>query len=121
MSVLCVAPCIVLVWVPPGLLATGSGCWVVWGLCSLNTTFFIDLVYNIVFFSSVTRWCKKFESGVDLEIDAPNTRRPKTASAKMVEKVKDLIATDVVIYARCVGTSVGAAHTILRRDLKREE
>jgi hypothetical protein len=40
----------------------------------------------------------------------------------MVEKVKDLIATDVTLktryIAKCVGISVGAAHTILRRDLK---
>ena len=57
--------------------------------------------------------------------DAPHARRPKTAtSQKMVEKVKNLVATDARFttrhIAKCVGTSisVGAAHTILRRDLK---
>ena len=55
--------------------------------------------------------------------DAPHARRPKTAtSPKLVEKVKDLIATDARFttryIAKCVGISVGAAHTILRRDLK---
>ena len=39
-------------------------------------------------FSSLTRWCKKFKSGVDSVEDAPHVRRPKTAtSQKTVEKV----------------------------------
>jgi hypothetical protein len=46
-----------------------------------------------------------------------SSSRPKTAtSPKMVEKVKDLIATRYI--AKCVGNSVLAAHTILRRVLK---
>ena len=74
---------------------------------------------NELSFSSVTRWCKKFKSGVDSVKDAPHARRPKTeASPKIVEKVKDLIATDARFttryIAKCVGISVGAAHTILR-------
>ena len=68
-------------------------------------------------FSSVTRWCKKFKSGVDSVEDAPHARRPKT-----VEKVKNLVATDARLttrhIAKCVGISVGAVHTILRHDLK---
>jgi hypothetical protein len=40
----------------------------------------------------------------------------------MVEKVKDLIATDARFttryIAKCVGNSVGAAHTILRHGLR---
>ena len=76
-----------------------------------------------LFFSSVTRWCKKFKSGVDSIEDAPHSRRPKTAtSQKIVEKVTNLVATDARFttrhIAKCVGISVGAAHTILRRDLK---
>jgi hypothetical protein len=62
---------------------------------------------------------------VDSVKDAPYARRPKTAtSPKMVEKVKDLIATNARFtttcryIAKCVGISVGASHTILRRDLK---
>jgi hypothetical protein len=35
------------VWDPPRLLATGSCCWVVWGLRSLNAAF-VDLVYHIL-------------------------------------------------------------------------
>ena len=74
-------------------------------------------------FSSVTRWCKKFKSGADSVEDAPHARRPKTAtSQKIVVKVMDLVATDARFttrhIAKCVGISVGAAHTILRRDLK---
>ena len=73
-------------------------------------------------FSSVTRGCKKFKSGVDSVKDAPHARRPKTASQKIVEKVKNMVATDARFtlrhIAKCVGISVGAAHTILRRDLK---
>ena len=74
-------------------------------------------------FSSATRWCKKFKSGVDSVEDAPHARRPKTAtSQKIVEKVMNLVATDARFttrdIAKCVGISVGAAHTILRRDLK---
>ena len=42
--------------------------------------------------------------------------------AKIVEKVTNLVATDARFtsrhIAKCVGISVGAAHTILRRDLK---
>ena len=42
--------------------------------------------------------------------------------AKLVEKVTNLVATDARFRTRhianCVGISVGAAHTILRRDLK---
>ena len=49
--------------------------------------------------------------------------RPKTAtSQKIVEKVKNLVATNARFItrhiAKCVGISVGAAHTILRHDLK---
>ena len=78
---------------------------------------------NELSFSSVTRWCKKFKSGVDSVKDAPHARRPKTAtSQKIVEKVKKLVATDARFttrhIAKCVGISVGAANTILRRDLK---
>ena len=74
-------------------------------------------------FSSVTRWCKKFKSGIDSVEDPPHARRPKTAtSKKIVEKVTNLVATDARFttrhIAKCVGISVGAAHTILRRDLK---
>ena len=68
-------------------------------------------------------WCKKFKSGVDLVEDAPHAHRPKTAtSQKIVEKVTNLVATDARFttghIAKCVGISVGAAHTVLRRDLK---
>ena len=72
------------------------------------------------FFSSVTRWCKKFKSGVDSVKDAPHARRPKTASQNIVEKVKNLVATDArfITMHICVGISVGAAHTILWHDLK---
>ena len=74
-------------------------------------------------FSSVTRLCKKFKSGVDSVEDAPHARRPKTPiSQKIIEKVTILIATDARFttrhIAKCVGISVGSAHTILRRDLK---
>ena len=74
-------------------------------------------------FSSVTRWCKKFKSGVDSAEDAPHARRPKTAtSQKIVEKVTNLVTSDARFATRhiaiCVGISVGAAHTILMRDLK---
>jgi hypothetical protein len=65
---------------------------------------------NELAFSSVTRWYKKFQSGVD----SVKLRRPKTATLpKMVEKVKDLIAFDASFII-----NAGAAHTILRRDLK---
>ena len=80
---------------------------------------------NELSFSSVTRWCKKFKSGVHVDSveDAPRARSPKTAtSQKVVEKVTSLVATDARFTAKhiaeCVGISAGAAHTILRRDLK---
>ena len=74
-------------------------------------------------FSSVTWWCKKFKSGVDLVGDAPCACRPKTAtSQKIVEKVTNLVATDARFTTRhitkCVGILEGTAHAILRRDLK---
>jgi hypothetical protein len=54
--------------------------------------------------------------------DATRARHPKTAtSPKINEKVMDLIATDARFttryIAKCVGISVGPAHTILRRGL----
>ena len=53
----------------------------------------------------------------------PHARRRKTAtSQKIVEKVTNLVATDARFttrhIAKYVGISVGAAHTILRLDLK---
>ena len=74
-------------------------------------------------FSSVTRRCKKFKSGVDSVKDAPHAHRPKTATSQKI--VKNLVATDARFttrhMAKCVGISVGAAHTILRCDLKNEK
>ena len=74
-------------------------------------------------FSSITRWCKKFKSCVDSAEDAPHARRPKTAiSQKIVGTVTNLVPTDARFTTRhianCAGISVGAAQTILRRDLK---
>ena len=37
---------------------------------------------NELSFSSVTRWCKKFKSGVDSVEDAPHACRPKTATSQ---------------------------------------
>jgi hypothetical protein len=84
---------------------------------------YVVLMETMNFFSSVTRLCKKFKCVVDSVKDAPHACRPKTAaSQKMVEKGKDLIATDARFtnryIAKCVGISVRAAHTILRYDLK---
>ena len=75
---------------------------------------------NELSFSSVTRWCKKFKSGVDSVEDAPHAHSPKTAtSQKIGEKVTNLVATYARFttkhVAKCVGISVGATHTILRR------
>ena len=74
-------------------------------------------------FSSVIWWCKKFKSGVESVEDAPHARRPKTATSQtIVEKVTNSVAADARFttrhIAKCVGISVGAADTILRRDLK---
>ena len=85
--------------------------------------FVVFMVTTNFLFSSVTMWCKKFKSGVDSVEDAPNARRPKTAtSQRIVEKVTNSVATDArfttMHIAKCDGISVGAAHTILRRDLK---
>ena len=78
---------------------------------------------NELSFSSVTRWCKKFKSGVDSVEDEPHACCPKTAtSQKIVEKVTNLVAIDARFttrhMAKCFGISVGAAHTILRCDIK---
>jgi ribosomal protein S25 len=63
---------------------------------------------------------------VDSVKDASHARRPKIAiSPKIVEKAKDLIATDARLttrhIAKCVGISVGAAYTILKRELKNKK
>jgi hypothetical protein len=39
LPVLCLVPCPVFLWGPPGLLAAGACCWVGWGLRSLNAAF----------------------------------------------------------------------------------
>ena len=74
-------------------------------------------------FSSVTRWCKKFKSGIDSIEDAPHARHPKTATSQNIaEKVTNLVAAYARFttrhIAKCVGISVGATHTVLRCDLK---
>jgi hypothetical protein len=64
---------------------------------------------------------KKFNSDVDSVKDVLHARSPKIATSPIIfEKVEDLIATDARFryIAKCVGISVGAAHTILRFDLK---
>ena len=62
-----------------------------------------------LFFSSVTRWCKKFKSGVDSVEDAPHARRPKTAtSQKKVEKVTKLVATDARFTTRHIAKCIGS-------------
>jgi hypothetical protein len=72
---------------------------------------------NKLSFSSDTRWNKKFKSSLDSVKVAPHARRPKTeTSPKMVEKIMDLIATDVIFttryiqVAKFVSISVEAAH-----------
>ena len=79
--------------------------------------------HNEMSFSTVFRWCKKFSCGLGSSEDAPHDRRPKRAtSAKMVARVKEIVATDARYTTRqiasMVGISLGAAHTILKRDLK---
>ena len=96
--------------------------WLGKGLLSLTKIGPISRTTNFLF-SFVTRWCKKFKSGADSVEDAPQARCPKTAtSQKIVEKVTNLVATDARFttrhIAKCAGISIGAAHTILRRDLK---
>jgi hypothetical protein len=59
----------------------------------------------------------------DIFNEIPHARRPKTAILpKYGWKVKDLIATEARFttsyIAKCVGISIRAAHTILKRDLK---
>jgi hypothetical protein len=39
LPVLCLMPCPIFLWGPPGLLAAGACCWVGWGLRSLNAAF----------------------------------------------------------------------------------
>lgn len=74
-------------------------------------------------YSSVFRWCKRFNTGLYALEDVPHARRPRSATGpKMVAKVKKMVANDarfsVKHIARCVGISTGAVHTILKRDLK---
>ena len=74
-------------------------------------------------FSSVTQRCKKYKSGVDSVEDAPHASHLTIATSQnIVEKVTNLVATDARFttrhIAKCIGISVEAAHTILRRDLK---
>ena len=66
---------------------------------------------------------KYLKCGLVSTEDAPHDRRPKTATyAKMVARVKEIIATDTRYTARqkasMAGLSLGAAHTILKRNLK---
>jgi hypothetical protein len=51
LPMLCFLPWPVFVWGPPGLLVTGSCCWIVWGLRSLNAAFpsWSCLSYSICF------------------------------------------------------------------------
>ena len=74
-------------------------------------------------YASVTRWCKKFASGITSLQDAPCGHRKKTATGpQMVEKVREIVSADarftVREIARKVGISIGAVHSILRKHLK---
>lgn len=65
----------------------------------------------------------KFKCGLISTEDALHARRTKTAtSVKMVAQVKEIVNTDARYTTRqiasIVGISLGAAHTILKRDLK---
>ena len=74
-------------------------------------------------FPTVFRWFKKFQAGSVSTEDASHCRRPKTAtSAKMVAKVKRIVTSDARYTTRqiasMVGISLGAAHAILKHNLK---
>ena len=77
---------------------------------------------NELSFSSVTRSCNKFKSGADSVEDAPHADQNLQLRKKIVEKVTNLVDTDARFttrhIAKCIGISEGAAHTILKQDLK---
>ena len=78
---------------------------------------------SCVFYDTVRRWKKKFESGVESIKNAPKSGRPKSASRKeIVSKIKEIIQGDarftVRDIARKVGISLSTVHLILKKHLK---
>ena len=79
--------------------------------------------HNEMSFLIVIPCFKKFKCGLVSTKDAPHCLSPKTAiSAKMVARVKEIVATDAIYTTRqtpiVVGISLGAAHIILKCNLK---
>ena len=95
----------------------GIGCKTIFGeICSIYG-------HNEMSFPTAFRWFKKFQAGSVSTEDASHCRRPKTAtSAKMVAKVKQIVTSDARYTTRqiasMVGISFGAAHAILKHNLK---
>lgn len=74
-------------------------------------------------YASVTRWCKKFASGITSLQNAPRRHRGTTATtAQNINKIRKLVSEDarftVREIARKVGISIGAVHSILKKHLK---
>ena len=73
-------------------------------------------------YRSVSRWLRKFKSGVKDISDKAHSGRPKTACTKEnISKIKKLVNDDgrltVIQIAKVVGLSMGAVHFILRKKL----
>ena len=88
-------------------------------MTEISTTFGL----SCVFYDTVRRWKKKFESGVESIKNAPKSGRPKSASRKeIVSKIKEIIEGDASFtvrdIARKVGISLSTVHLILKKHLK---
>lgn len=73
-------------------------------------------------YSTVTRWIKRFKSGIETVESAPGRGRPATVvNSKMTHKVNALLQTDARIttreVARRLGISTGSAFKILKKKL----
>jgi len=93
------------------------------GLTEIFREIYLIYGHGELSYASVTRWCKKFASGLMSLQDAPCGHRKKTATnPEMIEKVRKMVSTDarftVREIARKVGNSIGAVHSILIKHLK---
>lgn len=79
--------------------------------------------HRIVSYSTVTRWYKRFKSGIESVESAPRPGRPASAIVpQIIQKVQNILKKDARLttrqIAKAVGISTGSAFKILKRDLK---
>ena len=71
---------------------------------------------SCVSYDTVRWWKKKFESGVEPIKNAPKSGRPKSASRKIVSKIKEIIEGDARFTVRDIARKVGISLSTVYKE-----